>query len=101
MTDEPKTAARRYTLDEIDRMRKAIGVNHPYYDSGRPPTGDRSHGLRFDDTAQRESHDRYRAEAIESELRTCMIAGVGPEEIEARAEKQSADLQAIYARFSS
>lgn len=70
-----ETAQRAYTLSEVDRLRAAEWVIHfgggmSYYIQGN------SH----DDL--RLSYDR---KAIEDRVRTNMVAGVSPEEVEAKA----------------
>ena len=57
---------RRYTLDEIDRMRKAISRVQPFHGAYRPP-GPMS-------------------VTIEDQLRTAMIGGVDPKELEDKAD---------------
>jgi hypothetical protein len=57
---------RRYTIDEIDRMRKAILRINPY-------------GQRFDGMKQRAT--------VEDQLRTAMIGGVDPQELEDKADE--------------
>lgn len=63
---------RRYTADEIDRMRSAIKrlqpFNHLYRPSGLPP--------------------------VEEQLRTAMLGGVDPQELEDKADERWAGINA-------
>jgi hypothetical protein len=88
-------AVRRYTLEEIDNMRAALyaiasanGYQLQYYnDSG------------FDSFLAFASYapDRSR---IEEELRTCMIGGVGLDELEIKREEAKAAKEARIAEFA-
>lgn len=60
---EPR-AQRRYTIDDIDRMRKAISRVQPFNYINRPSC----------------------QPSVEEQLRTAMLGGVGPQELEDKAD---------------
>lgn len=69
-------ALRRYNLAELDRMRSAINLIHSggverWYVVGSP---------------QDDQRMTYDCKRVEEELRTSMIAGIDPAELEAKAE---------------
>ncbi len=72
---------RKYTVDEIDRMRAALTKRHPINESFTVCVGG------WDDGPQEPTEETYRRRAersahVENELRTYMLNGTDPDEIE-------------------
>lgn len=63
-----QTTQRAYTVDEVDRMRKAISWSYP-------------DGVSY--------YPAERAADIENRIRTYMAAGVSPEELERKRNEQA------------
>ena len=77
---------RKYSVNEIDRMRKAVGkiLYNKWYPPNREGGGHLYHEGPFFD-GEYEARERSRQAQIEDELRTYMVAGIDPEELEIKA----------------
>lgn len=73
-------SAKSYTYADIERIRAALQVLHPY--SGPIPTG----GVHGDDRASTHMRIDSWRQVIEEKTRTIMLAGLSAEEIEAAAK---------------
>lgn len=78
----------RYTVLEIDRMRRAIYKlgNLSARKFGGP-------GIFYESVAEQRAAMAEEGSRVEDEVRTYMLAGIRPEELEDRAEKAHAEFQ--------
>lgn len=92
---KPTVAARRYTLEEIDRMRSALysaDADNRYWPYHYEP------GIMYLGQNWKLEAEQQRLR-VEEELRTCMMGGVGLEEVEAKREKAKTAKEERVAQF--
>lgn len=85
---KPTEAQRRYSLDEIDRMRAAI-IATEYSNSYHPHLY--QYGVVIGHSSESwERQQSEQARRVEDRLRTCMVGGVGPDELEQKRDLANA-----------